>query len=516
MVWLNRAQQVTGDVISDAPRLSKAERALILARLADLWWRDDQERARGWAKHAVDSVAPLAGESVLEAQCRLAAARTILSVLSRRDAELNKRLLAVMSDTKQNQDPKIRAENASAILSAALAVVGTDPEKAETLAESSLSLAPSIRLGQLLWRLHAASPPTADKLFLKIKEVALLTSDVNLFSLLFTAVTQGPFASRQYKTQVLVSLTELLARTRKPEAPAPCNIIILVSPLLSSAEGLVPEHAQLLKESFALCRKSSKPEESMSPELDVNLRIDELLQAADKAGNSAERARYFARAVQLAAEAKNFQKALAILDSMDDEIKMILGASWSSWRWDYAASAACVSRNADNLQATQKLIDDSPLSVRGPVRIALVLNCDSLTPSEVTQLLNSARTELPKTEPSEQFSWFLALVRLYGKHLPESAPVVFVEAVNALNRAPNDSSDLCASSINQPTVLTSQMMLNQYMLPSVLWNLDESGMLSAVGLVESSEKKAALRLNLISVALAEHRKLQEQKKPKAS
>lgn len=503
-------------LITDAPRLTKAERALILARLADLWWRDDQERARGWAKNAVELVAPVAGESVLETQCRLAAARTILNILSRRDTDLYERLIVVISDSKQNQDPQIRAENAGAIVSAALAIVATDPDKAGALAESSLSFAPSIRLGQLLWRLHAASPAAADKLFLRIKEVALLTSDVNLFSLLFTAVTQGPFASNQYKTQVLVLLTNLLARTRKPDEPPPCNIIVLASPLLSSARDLVPGQAQQLQESFALCSKSIKPEESLGSDANLKLGIDELLEAADKARNSSERARYLAKAVQLAAEAKNFEKALAILDSMNDEIKKILGGSWSSWRWDFAASAACVSRKADNLQASQKLIDDTPLSLRAPVRIALALNCDSFTPAEVTQLLNSARSELQNTEPAEKFSWFLNLVRLYGKHLPESAPVVLVEAVNALNRAPNGSSGLCASSINQPTVLTNQIMLNQYTLPSILWNLDETGMLSTVGLVESSEKKAALRLNLISAALAEHRKLQEQKKPKAS
>ena len=248
----------------------------------------------------------------------------------------------------------------------------------------------------------------------------------------------------------------------------------------------------------------------------LNSSLDELLGAVDKAGNAAERARYLSKAVQVAAEAKNFEKALAILDSMDDEIKKILAASWSSWRWDYAASAACASRKSDNLQATQKLIDDTPLSLRAPVRISLVLNCDSLTPSEVTQLLNSARSELQKTESAEQFSWFLNLVRLYGKHLPESTPAVLLEGVNALNRSSNDTSGLCASSIYQPTVLTNQVMLNQYTLPSILWDLDESGMLVAIGLVESSEKKAALRLNLISAALIEHRKLQDLKKPKAS
>src|ERR1041385_6152821 len=162
-VWLNRAQQVTNEVLSDAPRLSKPERALTLARLADVWWRDDQERARTWYKQAVELVEPVAGESASETQCRLAIARTVLPILARRDVELNKRLLSLISDTKHNQDPKNRAENADALVSAALAIVAADPETAEALAESSLKLAPSIRLGQLLWRLHSGSPAAGDK-----------------------------------------------------------------------------------------------------------------------------------------------------------------------------------------------------------------------------------------------------------------------------------------------------------------------------------------------------------------
>ncbi|HEX6044105.1 MAG TPA: hypothetical protein VFZ22_06420 [Pyrinomonadaceae bacterium] len=508
-VWLNRAHQVTNELISDVPRLSKPERALTLARLADVWWRDDQERARTWYKRAVDLVEPIAGESASETRCRLAIARTVLSILSRRDLELNKRLLSLISDTRHNQDPKDRSENADALVSAALAIVTADPNTAEALAESALKLAASIRMGQLLWRLHSASPAAGDKLFLKIEEVALQTSDVNLFSLLLAAVTRGPFTASRYKTKVLAAVSELLARIRQPAEVPPCDIILLVSPLFASTETLLPTHAQRLQEAYALCSKSIKPADSLGS--DEKLKggtIDELLKAADRAENSAERTRYLTRAVEIAAEAKDFDKAISILDSMPDESRKILGDSWSSWRWDYAASAACASRKFDNLQGTQRVIDDTPSSLRAPVRIALVLNCDSFTSSEVIQFLSAARSELQKTQASEQFRWSLSLVRLYGKHVPESAPAVLLEAVNYLNRGSKDTSDFCGSPVNRPTILTSQLLLNQYKLPASLWDLDEAGMLNAVGLVERSEEKAALRLNLITVALTEQRKLQ--------
>jgi len=62
-VWFKRAQRVTEEVVGDLQRLGKPEKALTLGRLADVWWRNDQERAHAWFEQAVELVQPIAGET---------------------------------------------------------------------------------------------------------------------------------------------------------------------------------------------------------------------------------------------------------------------------------------------------------------------------------------------------------------------------------------------------------------------------------------------------------------------
>ena len=508
-VWIKRAQRVTEEVVGDLQRLGKLEKALTLGRLADVWWRNDQERAHVWFKQAVELVEPIAGETLQETRCRLAVSRTILSLLSRRDAQLSKRLVEIISNKKQNVDVRDLFENATAIAAAAITLVDTDPEAAERLGEASLALGPTIRLGQLLWRLRAASPASGDRLFLKIRQAASLTSDSNLFSILLAAVNQGPFRESDHKRQILLSAAVYASRVRETAETNSCNLILLLSPLFSAADTLVPEHGQNLKEAFAICTKSStvkaRNDAENTPKLDT---VEALLEAAGKTEDISLRGLLLSKAIQSAARDKNFREAIRILDSMNDEVKESLGDSWTSWRWDYGSAAACTSQKADDLQLTQRIIDETPPALRAHVRISVALNCDAFTSSEISELLNSARPELQRIEGAERISWTLSLVRLYGRFVPDATMSLLNEAVETMNRASKNSVEFCADPMIQHAVLTNQIILSQYKLPSTLWTTDEFGMLYALRLVRSWEMRSALRLNLIVEALTEHRRLE--------
>src|SRR5215510_5187800 len=55
-LWLARAQNLTSDLLKDGTDLSSMQRAVVWAKLAQRWWRDDPKRARTWIANAIEVV----------------------------------------------------------------------------------------------------------------------------------------------------------------------------------------------------------------------------------------------------------------------------------------------------------------------------------------------------------------------------------------------------------------------------------------------------------------------------
>lgn len=507
--WLNRARQVSDDLVSDVPRLDKPERILTLARLADTWWIDDPKRSQGWFKRAVDLVSPGANEDPSETKCRLAMARSLLAILANRDSHLSQRLLSHLTDEKHNRDPKDRTENADALAAAATAIVSSNPNTALALGEESLKLGASTRMGQLLWRLRSSSPAHGDKLFQRTIEVASATTNPNLFSVLITAVTGGPFRDDAYKRQILQEIVSITVRRAEPAFHEDnCRIVRMLSQLLSSAETLAPESAQRLRQTYSACSSTGSRNTPSDTDIKpVPSTVEELLKAAADTQNLSERTTYLTKASQLSAANKDYEKAISILDSMDAEVRKSVGAGWFTWRWDFASTAACTYRKTENFQALHRVIDATPPSLRPIAQIVAAMNCDSFSPTELLELMDAARSNMKRVEGADQGMWFLSLVRLYGKLAPETTPLVLSEATAILNRNTSKKVDVCGSAVFEPTVLTSQIVLNQYRLPASLMESDFVGTRQAVRSVERTDIRVALQLNLVIAALAEQRKV---------
>src|SRR5207253_2169568 len=113
--------------------------------------------------------------------------------------------------------------------------------------------------------------------------------------------------------------------------------------------------------------------------------------------------------------------------------------------------------------------------------------------------------QLEKAEKTEQPVWYLGLVRLYAKYSPAEAPAVLGEAIASINRAPEDKTDDCDSGKGVSPVLSTQLILNWYRLPSSLLEIDEIGVRSAVAAIQPADKRAATRLQLLSAALEQDR-----------
>src|SRR5919205_4072139 len=95
---LMRARILSSDTAGDASSLTLPDRALLWARLGEVWWEDDEERARSFISKAVEGVE---SESELETPKergrRLAAARALLPLVAPREPELAERLSALLT-----------------------------------------------------------------------------------------------------------------------------------------------------------------------------------------------------------------------------------------------------------------------------------------------------------------------------------------------------------------------------------------------------------------------------------
>ncbi|HEY0431952.1 MAG TPA: hypothetical protein VGC61_09030, partial [Pyrinomonadaceae bacterium] len=117
-LWRVRAQTITDDVLKDASTISSLRRAIVWVRLADLWWRDDQRRARIWITNAVEVVEQVPNrESPQERQQRLATAKILLQTASRLDQKLSKRLITLVTEVHESTSDSERTSHSRRWLS---------------------------------------------------------------------------------------------------------------------------------------------------------------------------------------------------------------------------------------------------------------------------------------------------------------------------------------------------------------------------------------------------------------
>lgn len=515
-----RARNLTEALAADALALNRSDRAMLYARLGQAWSKHDPQLARTWFLRAVETVeAPPVSKT--EEVCQRTSARTLLGLIADREKALTDRLIAIIETSNHEPDQADRLENAHALANAGISIANSDPKAARVLAEKSLALAFSYRLASLLWRIQKTDSNEGDKLFLHLLALARARTDYNLFSMLSIAVLNGPFPSEKYRNLLVSSLAHVIAQKEQGgnNDALFCDPIPLLPPLLPDFDRLLPEFSQRARANVSRCRQarytSGKADQNDAPDVAVPRTIDELLKAARDAGNPLDRSRYFSHAVGLAAQKKDFDRALNILDSMDEADKDVSRGAWESWRWDYAASAACKYRTNDDFSGMNKVIDNTPPNLRAFVRIVLS-DCEALSSQEEKlNLLASARKELEKAEPSQQSIWYMTLVRKYAKQSPDTAPEIISQAVLAINRAAKEQKYECPTSTTTPTVLGNQILLDQHKLPASLMDVDEAGVLDTISSVQPADSRAAFRLQLLRATLEQRQIPKTQKPPSA-
>jgi len=518
--WLIRSQTITTSLLKDVVALNAFNRAILFARLGDVWWKDDQERARAWMQKAIETVAYIPDQDPDEHTRRTATARIILKIISARDEKLGRRVKEIIAASQEHDSNKDRDRNADALMDEALALVESDPQRAALLGAESLRVGRPRMLFSLLWRLHSRNPKLSDALFMQ--GVAVVREKFNddilvsllrfAFPVLVEIEPSEPALSDPLRAQVLLLVashfrnTMMGAESKAAQCSSIMGFIYTTAPLLTEFERLLPaEESSLVRQLLVDCqsRDSIVRQRVEDAQNGTPLKtVDDLLKAAEKARDMKARTLLQLRAAQLAAHQDEFERANKILDDMDDEARKFLEGSWEAFRWEWGVAAALDHLKHDDLAGLRRTIESTPAGARATVQIslAIVLRGDESNRSLATELTQSGRQGLSKSGlPDDEIAaWHLTLLILYAKFLPEESFAVLRETVAALNREPARAYvEVIRNELTEADT--------DYRFPVWMLATDEFAFLSAVSAVESPVKRARIKLELLSESLEKHR-----------
>lgn len=515
-LWLVRSHSITEDVIKDATVLTPSARALLWARLAQQWWRDDPEKARSWMLKPFEIVETVPNrENPDERSQRLATVRSLLSIVAPLDQKLSKRLVAILNHESEQAADADRNANADGLVEAAIALSDQDPQRAAEMGAAALRLGRTTMIASLLWKLRPSSPKLADALFAQTLAVVRQSLDPELLN----SLTQVAFPSSMQPGAHTAAppdnlRTELLKLdagylqanpiTAENRASICMSVVSFVAPVLPQFDRLLPQQAAIVRQSVNQCQ-------SMSPlaqqRVDDALRdqplntVDALLKAGDDAQDVHARTVYQYRAAALAKQQDDFDRALRILDSMSIESREFMGGSWEAYRWGWAAVSASRHFKNGDVYGMRSIINAVPTDLQAFAKIEFVRQLPETRDKDIDptlEFLNDARKGLSRSAipDAEKTGWYFALLRLTVKFQPNSAMDVLKEAVAVLN-----SAEETEQKNNQPARVRFDGAEFSGNLSAALLELNEFAVREAISSIASTETRVQVRLELLGGCL---------------
>lgn len=500
-LWLVRAQNITSDLLKDAADLSSMQRAVLWAKLARRWWREDPKRARTWIANAIDVVEQVPNkETTEEHRQRIETAQVLLTIVTPLDQKLGDQLLTLLKPDKSSVNA-----TASALMDVANSIFEDDPKRAAELAALALRTGQPFSIDQLLYRLRAQDPKTADSLFAQALIMAKQEPGgmfTNILTYIAFPAQRGrsadlPVPSDALRIELLrILMTNVNANPVNSESNSSnCGTVIWLAPLFGEFERLLPQQWPILRQAINTCQSVSPQvqqqitDNSNNPRLDS---VDSLLAAAADAKDLEMRTNYKYRAAAFAEEHKDYERAIKILNDMSPEERKLMDESWDSMQWDWAADGAIEHFKHSRFREMNLLLDGVPSDLQPLAKVAFVYRLQDDNYSEtapIVQILDDAikglrRSNIPTEMKSE---WYLAILRATIKYLPAEANAVLKDAITSLNQLK------LGQSLDQTDVFNS--------LGSPLLDMDEFVVKDAIASVTSVQTRTHLRLALLAATL---------------
>ena len=513
--WPARAQALTDSIIEDATALAALDRSLLFARLGEAWWKDNPKRAKDWLKKAVVELEYSPSSESADAQHRkLFVARTLLAIITPRDRTLSVRLANVLALDSEKLPDDEREQNAEALIDAAMAVVDTDPDRAAQLGADALRSGPTHQLSDLLERLSARDARLGAALFGETLALARASSDPNLFLQLgrvaFPSGARSNPVPVEVQTQLLVSLgQEFLRRPGEPSNTGTCRFAWIIAPLLGQYDRLLPQQAPLVREALGRCKPSldeiarGRANEALN---DKPLKtVDDLLRAAEEAADHNVRTFHLMRAASMAAQQRDYDRAIGILDSISSDGRELIKRAWEGGRWDYAARSAFVHARSGDYAAMRKVIADTPANLRPLTLIDVAEKLSGAGDQNVaTELAHEARRTLEKASISESkmVETRISLVRLFAKLAPAETPAALQEMADAINRTMQTEQVKQKAQEGNPR---GALLLAPISLPASLLEIDDLGVQQTASSIKPPISRVRVRLGLLASSLEKMR-----------
>ena len=139
--WNLQASLTTDDLIKEGANLTPPERAVLLGRLAAIWWQFDRERSGRWLNDAINLIdSGLETETDSDRRKRISSLRALLVIVTPLDERSSNRLEKLLSSTELRVSNQGDAQYANALVEAALSIVEKDPTRAASLGAASLRI----------------------------------------------------------------------------------------------------------------------------------------------------------------------------------------------------------------------------------------------------------------------------------------------------------------------------------------------------------------------------------------
>lgn len=502
-LWLARAQNVTGDLLKDGADLSNMQRAVLWAKLAQRWWRDDPKRARTWIANAIEVVEAVPNkETTEERRIRVETTQVLLAIVTPLDQKLSHRLLTALNLDKSPEND--RSGTAWALVEAATKILDDDPKRAAELGALALRTGRPTNLDPLFYGLHKRDPKVADSLF--AQALALARQDpggmfTNILTYIAFPAQRGrdsnlPAPPEPMRVELLqILMTFMNSGQTNGNENTNCGAVAWLAPLFGEFERLLPQQWPVLRQAINTCQSASPQIQQRINDNSGNRErdsVESLLRAAEDAKQLEVRTNYKYRAAALAEAHKDYELALKIMNDLSKEERELMAESWTSCQWDWAADGAIEHYKNSRFREMNLLLDGVPPDLQPLAKIAFIYRLQESSVSEtapVIQILNDAIKGLRRSNiaPELKSEWYLAILRATSKYLPADANAVLKDAVASLNQL-KEGQPLDTNEVYRP-------------LGSSLVDMDEFVVKDALASLTSVQTRTHLRLTLLAATL---------------
>lgn len=513
ILWRLRADTITSNLLRETTKISELERALLFAKIGDLWWKTDKNQADNYFEKSVDSIFFYSPDDKKNEY--FDTTREILSIISSRNQKQTKRLIKILSDT----DKRFEADkdlNADALIKFALQIVKDNPNQAFQIGIIALQTGVPQDFYKLFWYLRRYNQTLANQFFKEALAKAKTSPNYDMLQGVQFAVlpesntTNFPAdmsATPQQKIEVLNFLgdylLELSAKKRVNAISSCASEAIMVSRSMRFFETLLPQKTGLVRQAIDGCldTKSQSIFETLT-DLSGKFEVEELLDLAEKNKDDfLLRTAYLTKAVLMAHSQKKYALIIKIVNNLTEKDLNNDLDFWQMMRYEATGMLAFVQFQQNDSQGAIKTLQSIPESYQPFAGIVFIKQFPANDFSHYNfrvGILDEIRQKFIKSDRpyTEKIDYWILLVKFYSDHkLEPQAADVFKEIVQ-------DYNEFIAEEKENKTLIDSEDFAKAFS-PKLLESQEDS-IFQTVSSINQPKSRINVALTFLKISLEKY------------